>query len=197
MKKQSTQIFFLLGLLLVWAGVAWRLKMIGKSSSAPAEIKAKAARAAQQDNLLTARFHHVRGEMDALYHYRIKPMPFDTGPNPFRIPAGIGFFEGQKPTTSEAPKAGDRAPKPSEPLDYGESLLKHAIALARIGGVVTLNGTTQVNIDGQLHREGDVFTVKLQNRLVLIRVKRLTESFAVLSLDDPSSGSAEARVRLQ
>jgi hypothetical protein len=200
MKKQTKQMLVLFGLLLTWAAIAWRLKMIGQTA-ATAEIKARAAKAAQQDNPLTARFHRVRGEMDALYHYRIKPQPYDTGANPFRLPAGMAIFEGPKQASAETPGPNSKtpapAPGPAAPPDFGETLLKHAIAAANIGGVVTMNDVSQVSVNGQLHREGDVFAVKLQTRLILIRIKRLTVTFVTLALEDPENGVAEQRVRLQ
>ena len=58
------------------------------------------------------------------------------------------------------------------PPGYAASLLNQAIAEVRIGGVMTRNGTTQLTVDGQLHREGDVFTAKVLSKLVLIKIKQ-------------------------
>ena len=200
MKKQSNQIIFLLTLLVVWAVVAWRLKVIGNTAAQTSEAaKAKATKTAQQDNPLTARFHRVRNEMDALYHYRIKPVPFDTTANPFRMPPGLAMLADEsKASAPEAnAKTGTPPPAPASAAEFGEVLLRHVISTARIEGVVTLNGVSQININGQLHREGDVFTLRLLNRLVLIRVKYLSTSYVTLALEDPENGTAQQRVQLQ
>ncbi len=122
--------------------------------------------------------------MDALYHYRIKPQPFDTGGNPFRIL-----------TAKYVP---DANPGKGLPLGSGaESILKQAIAAVRIGGVVTMDGVTQLTVDGQLHKEGDVFAARVLTRLVLVKVKSLSTDTATLSLEGSSAGYAEIRVRLK
>lgn len=79
----------------------------------------------------------------------------------------------------------------------GEVLLKHAIELTKIGGVVTMNDTTQLTVDGQLHKEGDLFTARVHSRLVGIRIKKLTNTSVTLALDDPDAGTAEMRIRLK
>jgi hypothetical protein len=86
---------------------------------------------------------------------------------------------------------------PSAPDEFGDTLLAHAVALIHIAGVVVMNDTTQLNVDGQLHKQGDVFTVKIRSRLVLIRIKNLSTTFVTLALDDPDAGTAETRVRLK
>jgi hypothetical protein len=199
MKKQSNQVIALVALLIIWA-ISWRYTRI--PAPPPSVIKTNAAKAQAQDSVLKNRFHKVRSEMDALYHYRIKPVPFDPSGNPFRIPAGmVGAGERAAPAVSAAdlskggnPESAQTAPAPAE---FGEALLKHAIQATRIGGVVTLNEITQINIDGQLHREGDLFTTKLLTKKVLIRIKHLTETSVTFALDDPDSGIAEIKVHLK
>jgi hypothetical protein len=195
MNKQAKQMLALVALLIAWA-ISWRLNRI--PTAPPSAIKTKAAKAAQQDSLLKMRFHRVRAQMDGLYHYRIKPAPFDTKDNPFRIPAFMAQAAAAreeaanpaKPTTVDviAPVEG--------PPESGDILLKHAIEALQMGGVVTMNDTTRLNVNGELHKQGDVFTATVKGKLVLLRIRRLTTSFVVLALDDPSAGNAEARVRL-
>jgi hypothetical protein len=137
--------------------------------------------------------------MDALYHYRIKPTPFNPRWNPFRLP-GVsdvqpGNLTAQKATT-EASQTGIPSP------DIAENLLKSAISVARIGGVVTMNGTVQLTVGAQLHKEGDIFTVKVLNpktqvQSVRIRIKQLSEAAVTLALEDSDVGSAEIKVRLK
>jgi hypothetical protein len=199
MKKQSNQVIALVALLIIWA-ISWRYTRI--PAPPPSAIMTKAAKAQAQDSVLKTRFHHVRAEMDALYHYRIKPVPFDPSGNPFRIPAGmIGAGERAAPvvSASDLSKGGNPAPVQTAavPAEFGEALLKHAIQATRIGGVVTLNDTTQINIDGQLHMEGDLFTTKVLTKKVLIRIKHLSETAVTFALDDPDSGIAEIRVHLK
>jgi hypothetical protein len=195
MTKQTKNLIAL-GVLVVLTGVSYEIN-IGSMQPTPATITAlAAAKAAQQENPLMARFHKVRAEMDGLYHYRTKPTPFDTASNPFRIPTGVDFSDEKAPPVA-AKAAPDAPAAPTASPEFGEGLLTHAIALARLGGVVTMNDTTQLTVNGELHKQGDVFTVRIQNRLVLIRIKVLSTSFVTLALDDPASGAAELRVRLK
>jgi hypothetical protein len=101
--------------------------------------------------------------------------------------------------TSKSGQA-EQTPIGLPPPDYSEKLLKSAIAAMRIGGVVTLNGTTQLTVDGQLHKEGDEFTARVPNSKgqlnpVLVRIKNLTSSSVTLALES-EGGGAEIKVRL-
>ncbi len=202
MKSQRNQVIALVALLIIWA-VSWRL-MGPKGASAPAVVaKAAAAKAStQQDNLLHNRFHHIRSEMDALYHFRTKPAPFDTAGNPFHISAAMALAESAGQSRPEAQEKqasvvpGQLAP-PVQAAETGSTLLRHAIEAARIGGVVTLGDKTELTVDGQLHKEGDVFTVRVKTKLVLIRIKHLATTSVTLALDDPDAGTAEMHIRLK
>jgi hypothetical protein len=194
MSKQNKNLIALV-VLIILTGISYRINVASRPT--PAAIKAlAAAKAAQQDNPLKARFRKVRAEMDGLYHYRIKPIPFDASGNPFRIPTGIDFSDEKAPQVSSKSVV-EAPPSNNAPPEYGDGLLAHAIALTHLGGVVTMNDTTQLTVNGELHKEGDVFAVKVQNRLVLILIKRLSTTFVTLALDDPSLGIAETRVRLK
>ena len=57
--------------------------------------------------------------------------------------------------------------------------------------------TTQLTVNGELKKQNDVFTTKVQGRLVLIRIKQLTTSVATVALDDPAAGIAEMKIRLK
>ncbi|HMD60162.1 MAG TPA: hypothetical protein VKG78_01955 [Opitutaceae bacterium] len=195
MKKQRNQVIALVLLLVFWA-VLWRV-VVKKSPAPPPAAKEAPAKQTQAESLLKGRFRRVRSEMDALYHYRIKPVPFNAHWNPFRIPGVV-----------DAPPAGASASKSEgvqlgiPPPDISETLLKGAIAAVRVGGVVTRNGTVQLTVDGQLHKEGDVFTVKVQTsknlvQSVAVRIKQLSEAAVTFALEDPESGNAEVRVRLK
>jgi len=197
MNKQTKQLLALVCLLIAWA-ISWRVNRI-PTGAAAAALKAKAAKSAQQENLLSLRFHKVRAQMDGLYHYRIKPVPFDSRENPFRLPAFMeeATVDKEPPATVAKGPVIEAAPiSPEAPAESGETLLKHAIGVMRLGGVVTMNNNSQLNVDGELRKEGDVFTVTVKAKLVLIRIKHLTTNYVVLALDDPAAGSAEARVRL-
>jgi hypothetical protein len=199
MTKQTKNLIAL-GVLVVLTGVSYEINIASKrTTTTTAAIKAlAAAKAAQTESPLMARFHRVRAEMDGLYHYRAKPVPFDIADNPFRIPAGIDFSGEKAPPASSSKNPAAEAPAaPNAPPEFGEPLLTHAIALTRLGGVVTMNDTTQLTVNGELHKQGDVFTIKVQNRLVLIRIKLLTTSSVTLALDDPASGTAEMKLRLK
>jgi hypothetical protein len=194
MNKQTKNLIAL-AVLVVLTGVSYRINRI--PTAAPSAIKTMAAKAAQQDSPLKARFHRVRAEMDGLYHYRIKPVAFDASSNPFRITAAMGAtIQAAQPAVGTKGIA-DQAPPVVAPDETGDILLSHAIALAKLGGVVVMNDTTQLTIDGQLHKEGDVFTVKVRSRLVLIRIKSLSTTSVTLALDDPEVGNSEANVRLK
>jgi hypothetical protein len=195
MNKQAKQMLVLGVLLIVWA-ISWRLTRI--PTPPPSVIKTTAAKSAQQDSLLKMRFHKVRAQMDGLYHYRIKPAPFDAKANPFRIPAAMAQAAAAKEDAASPVKstAVDVIAPVEGPPESGEILLKHAIDALQMGGVVTMNTTTLLNVNGDLHKQGDVFTSTVKGKLVLLRIKRLTTNFVVLALDDPSAGNAEARVRL-
>jgi hypothetical protein len=193
MTKQTKNLIAL-GVLLVLTAISYRINRIPPTT--PSAVKAAAARAALQDSPLKARFRRIRAEMDGLYHYRIKPIPFDASSNPFRITAGMGIAS----TVEAQPGAGPKTtPEPvaSTPDEFGDALLAHAMSLTRLGGVVVMNDTTQLTVDGQLHKEGDVFTVRVRSRLVLIRIKNLSTTFVTLALDDPDAGKAEIKVRLK
>jgi hypothetical protein len=198
MNKQRTQLAILAFLLIFWA-VIWHY-FIRVHPASPPVVKPVAAKPVAADSLLKTRFRRVRSEMDALYHYRIKPTPFNARWNPFRIPGvsdvAPGNLSAQKATPTEAPQLGIPTP------NVAENLLKSAISVARIGGVVTMNGTVQLTVGAQLHKEGDVFTVKVLNpktqvQSVRIRIKQLSEAAVTLALEDSDVGSAEIRVRLK
>ncbi len=198
MKSQRSQIITLVSLLVIWA-ISWRI--VRSPTPPPSVIKTAAAKAPVQDSPLKARFHRVRAEMDGLYHYRIKPAPFDASGNPFKISASMAISEVSHDT---APVSKDltkpAVPDTVQPLaapEGGEVLLKHAIEVTKIGGVVTMNDTTQLTVDGQLHKEGDLFTARVHSRLVGIRIKKLTTTSVTLALDDPDAGTAEMRIRLK
>jgi hypothetical protein len=196
MTKQTKNLLAL-GVLVVLTGVSYQINIASKRKATVVAVKAlAAAKAAQQESPLMLRFHRIRAEMDGLYHYRTKPTPFDSIGNPFRIPAGIDFSN-----VKAAPASAKFAPgaplAPNAPPEMGDDLLTHAVALMRLGGVVTMNDTTQLTVNGELHKQGDVFTVKIQNKLVLIRIKTLSTSYVTLALDDPASGVAEMKVRLK
>lgn len=198
MKSQRSQIITLVSLLVIWA-ISWRI--VRTPTPPPSVIKTAAAKAPVQDSPLKARFHRVRAEMDGLYHYRIKPAPFDASGNPFKISPSMAISE----VSHETAPVGKDLTKPAipdtvQPLaapEGGEVLLKHAIELTKIGGVVTMNDTTQLTVDGQLHKEGDLFTARVHSRLVGIRIKKLTNTSVTLALDDPDAGTAEMRIRLK
>jgi hypothetical protein len=196
MKKQTKQLIALVLLLVLWA-VSWR---VNRLPSAPVPVaNKKVVREATQETPLTLRFHRIRAEMDGLYHYRLKPLPFVVESNPFRLPPSMMGDDDNHP--APPPPSGPSAKQavdvgPAAPSESGETLLRHAVQAARIGGVVTMNGTSQLNVNGELHKEGEVFTARLGTRLVLIRIKRLTTTFVIMVLDDPAAGSAELRVRL-
>jgi hypothetical protein len=192
MTKQTKNLIAL-GVLIVATGISYRYnRVVAPTSSA---IKTLEARAAQQNNPLKARFHRVRAEMDGLYHFRIKPIPFDSSANPFRLSAGMGLASAEQQPAAGS-KSAEQVPS-SAPEEFGDALLAHALSVTRLGGVVVMNDTTQLNVDGQLHKEGDVFTVKVRSRLVLIRIKNLSTTFVTIALDDPEAGKAEMKVRLR
>jgi hypothetical protein len=197
MSKQTKQLVALC-VLVILSVISYRINRVSPSTTAAAAT-IKAAKAAQQDSLLKTRFHRVRAEMDGLYHYRIKPAPFDQTANPFRITHVMGIADADRAAAVDPNAKGPTVETQIAPVvaETGEALLAHAIASMRIGGVVTMNDTTQLTVNGQLHRQGDVFTTKVQNRNVLIRIKLLSTSFATLALDDPDAGSAELRVHLK
>jgi hypothetical protein len=177
MKKQYKQLITLFVLCVLWAISAHYNKL---PPPPPSVIKTKAAKSVG-DTVLMARFHRIRSKMDALYHYRIKPVPFDPSSDPFRI---------LKAKSDAGPRAG---PAPGS----AEGILRQALANMRIGGVMTMNGTIQLTVDGQLHKEGDVFAVKVLGKLVLIKVKSLSDYAATLALEGSDAGAAEIRVRLK
>jgi hypothetical protein len=180
MKKQYKQVVALVVLCLLWAVSAH----YNRQPPAPESvIKTKAAKSAG-DTVLMARFHRVHAKMDVLYHHRIKPLPFDPSGDPFRILA-VKYVPDANP--------GKGLPLVGE----AESILKQALAAVRIGGVVTMDGVTQLTVDGKLHKEGDVFAARVLTKLVLVKVKSLTTETATLSLEGSSAGYAEIRVRLK
>jgi hypothetical protein len=200
MKSQRSQVIALALLLVVWAA-CWVL-FIREPTSPQAAAKPKPEKAIQPESLLVNRFHRVRAEMDALYHYRTKPAPFDAHWNPFRIP---GVSAGSANVAETAGGKGQEQAPFVPPPNFAETLLKGAIASMRIGGVVDMNGTIQFTVNGQLHKEGDVFAAKVQSgtlganapyKSVLIRVKHLSTTSVTLALDDEQAGGAEIRVRL-
>ncbi|HZZ19196.1 MAG TPA: hypothetical protein VFE25_07505 [Opitutaceae bacterium] len=198
MNKQTKQVLALVFLMIAW-GISWRVNRI-PTVTVVAAMKAKAAKATQAENLLSMRFHRLRAQMDGLYHYRIKPVAFDSKGNPFRLPASM--MEESLETDTSASKATKgpvvetAAPMPEAPAESGDVLLKHAIETIHMGGVVTMHDTTEITVNGELRKEGDVFTVMVKGKLVLLKIKHLTTSYVVLALDDPAAGNAEARVRL-
>ncbi|MGA2018545.1 MAG: hypothetical protein ABSH26_16495 [Opitutaceae bacterium] len=196
MKKQRNQVIALFVLLVVWAAL-WHFVIKVRPPQAPAS-KAEAAKPAQPENPLKARFRRVRSEMDALYHYRIKPVPFNAHWNPFRIPGVSDAPAANGP----ASKASDASQSGAPPPDIAELLLKSAVSAVRLEGVVTRNGTVQLIVGSQLHKEGDVLTLKVptsksQVQTVAVRIKQLSEAAVTFALDDPSAGNAEIRIRLK
>ena len=178
MKKQYKQLITLGVLCVLWAISAHYNKL---PPPPPSVIKTKAAKSVG-DTVLMARFHRIRSKMDALYHYRLKPVAFDPSGDPFRI---------LKVKNDSSVKSSGPAP------GSAEGILKQALANMRIGGVMTRNGVIQLTVDGQLHKEGDVFAVKVLSKLVLIKVKSLSDYAATLALEGSEAGPAEIRVRLK
>jgi hypothetical protein len=182
MKKQQKQLVALVVLCIAWVVSAHYNKL---PPPPPSVIKTKAAKSAG-DTVLMARFHRVRAKMDSLYHYRIKAAPFDPSGNPFRVVA----------SRSSAPgPGGSRDTGPA--LGSAEHILNEALSAVSIGGVVTMDGITQLIVDGRLHREGDVFAAKVLKRLVLIKIRTLTTYTVTLDLEGSSAGKAEVKVRLR
>jgi hypothetical protein len=194
MSKQTKNLVALVALIIL-TGISYRYNRIVLPAPSAAKATA-AARAAQADNPLKARFRRVRAEMDGLYHYRIKPVPFDSSSNPFRL-SGMGIATAPPPPPVGTKPATEAPAADSGSQEFGEALLTHALSQSRLGGVVVMNDTTQLTVDGQLHKAGDVFTIKVQSRLVLIRIKSLTSTFVTFALDDPEAGTAEMKVRLK
>jgi hypothetical protein len=195
MKKDTKQILFLVGLSLAWL-VSWRLNRQPEAPPPPATKKT--ARESALESPLTMRFRRIRAETDALYHYRLKPIPFSFDNNPFRLPPSMESEDDQPkpPPAASAPKSGVVVVTPAAQSDTGETLLRKTIQSARIGGVVTMNGISQLNVNGELHKEGEVFSARLGTRLILIKIKKLTTTYAIMALDDPESGGAEMRIKL-
>jgi hypothetical protein len=187
MKTQRNQIIALLALIIL-TGVSWRINRIPPTP--PSIIKTKAAKVVVGDSLLKTRFHNVRAKMDLLYHYRVKPVAFNPAGNPFRIP---GVRETAADTVADT-KPKDFGPPPP---GYAEHLLKQAVAAARIGGVVVMNGATRITINGKLHTEGDVFTSKINGKLVLVKIKKLAADQVILALDGSDAGSAETKLHIK
>jgi hypothetical protein len=181
MKKQQKQVIALVVLCVLWAISAHYNKL---PPPPPSVIKTKAAKSAG-DTVLMARFHRIRAKMDALYHYRIKPVPFDPSGDPFRM--------------ISVKNVASNTNKDLGPLASGSAafILNEALSGVQIGGVVTMDGVTQLIVDGRLHREGDVFAAKVPGRLVLIKIKSLSTYTVLLDLEGSSSGKAEVKVRLR
>jgi len=195
MSKQTKNLLALV-VLVVLTTISYHFNVASKEITPAAAKALAAAKAVQLDTPLQARFRRVRGEMDTLYHNRLKPLAFVADPSPFRIPTGLNFTgDKSAPVTTRGPSDAPLAPGAAP--EFGEGLLTHAIAITRLGGVVTMGDTTKLTVNGELRKEGDVFTVKVQNKLVLIRIKSLSTSFVTLALEDPASGVAELRVRLK
>lgn len=180
MKKQQKQLVALALLCAAWAISAHINKL---PPPPPSVIKTKATKSTG-DTILMARFHRIRAKMDVLYHYRTKPAPFDPSGDPFRIVSVRNVA-----SNTSGPK--------NLSVGSAERLLKQAIAESQIGGVVTMDGTTQLIVDGKLHREGDVFAAKVLGRLVLIRISSLSIYTVTLDLEGSSAGKAELKVRLR
>lgn len=197
MKSQRNQVIALVLLLIIWA-VCWRLFI--RVPRATIVAKPPNVKVIQGDTLLRTRFRKVRSEMDALYHYRLKPAPFDGQKNPFRIPLGLDVSSEAAAETTKA-AADTTALEPVTP-DYSEKLLKSALATLKIGGVFVMNGTAQLTIGGELHKEGDEFTARVPNattgriRLVLLRVKHLSATSVTIAMADSGPNGAEVRIRL-
>jgi hypothetical protein len=188
MKKEIKQIVALVVLCVLWAVSAHYNKIAPSQASA---IKAKAARVLGGDTQLMARFHRVRARMDALYHYRVKPVPFDPRSSPFRLVSEARIPVEPIGGAMKTPLVGP------PPAGYAATLLREAVSEVRIGGVMTMGGTTQLTVDGQLHREGDVFTARVLSKLVLIKIKNLTTYTVTLALEGSEAGNAEIKVRLK
>ena len=187
MKTQRNKVIALV-LLVILTLISWRINRIPPTP--PSIIKTKAAKIVVGDSLLKTRFHNVRAKMDGLYHYRVKPVAFNPAGNPFRIP-------GVRETAAD--KAVDTKPKDfgPPPPGFAEHLLRQAVAAARIGGVVIMNGQTRITINGRLHTEGDVFTSKINGKLILVRIKSLAADQVVLALDGSDAGAAETKLHLK
>ena len=164
MKNQRNQMIALVVLVIGWA-LYWHF-YIKMPKALVAAKAAAAAKVIKSDSLLQQRFHKVRAEMDALYHYRISPTAFDGRQSPFRIQKGMDGAAGMATVaveTSSKASPSEQGSSGPQPPDVAEKVLKTAIAAMRIGGVVSMNGTIQLTVDGQLHKEGDEFTAKVPN----------------------------------
>lgn len=197
-KTQRKQVIALVLLLIFWA-MLWKF-VIRVSPRPPPPAPPAPGRPAIAESPLLSRFHRLRAEMDSLYHYRIKPTPFDARWNPFRIPGVASSAPASGPAQKAAPTDASQFGTP--PPDFAESLLRSAIASVRIGGVMTKNGTIQLTVDAQLHKEGDVFTARAQIsktevKPIRIRIRQLSEAAVIFALEDTEGGGAELRIRLK
>jgi hypothetical protein len=195
MKKQRNQVIALVLLCATW-GALW-LFYFRTHPTAPPNPQAPAAKTPLVDSLLRIRFRRVRAEVDALYRYRTNPPPFEARYNPFRIPG-----ETEAPVVTIAKTTTDLSQQNARPPDFAESLLKNAVSNVRVGGVVSRQGSIQLTIGGQLHKEGDVITANIPTskgpfKPVHIRLVQLTEDTAVFALEDSETGNAEYTVHLK
>jgi hypothetical protein len=196
MMKQRNQVIALVLLIVSWASL-WLFYIRVRPAPAPPP-QSQPARTSLVDSLLRIRFRRVRAETDALYHYRTKPPPFDAHDNPFRIP---GETDAAVITIARGPVS-DASQQNVRPPDFAESLLKNALSTVRVGGVVSMHGTIQLTVGGQLHKEGDIITASIPTskgpfKAVHLKLIQLTEETAVFSLEDSETGSAEYTVHLK
>lgn len=127
---------------------------------------------------LTPRFRQIRDRTNELFHDRLEtPPPPDPRFNPFRAP-GAAPIAVALPSSDGSPAVGP-APPSNDAV-----VLQQAVTMLKFTGLVERNGRLQVSLNSGIYKERDVISLTVQDQPVHLRVRQITRSSVMFSLND-------------
>jgi len=131
---------------------------------------------------LSPKFLKVRGQVDALFHYRYEaPAPPDLRYNPFRpagaVPLAAASADGTASSAAFVSASSDLA------------ILQEAVAMLKIRGSVQIGGRSQLVINSGpnkegTYKEGDILNLTVQDQPVYLRVRQISRYSVMFSFKD-------------
>ena len=122
----------------------------------------------------------VQQRIDTLLKYRLRPeaLPVDP-PNPFLL-VNRETRDSAVDRTGSKPTDGGTLPPGELPIASSVEILLDCAARLKIGGIIVINGQTQIVINGVRRKEGDVVVSDWNDSTVNLRLVRLLPGHVVL-----------------
>jgi hypothetical protein len=125
----------------------------------------------------------IQQRIDALLKHRLKPEPLPVdAPNPFLLVSRESRDSATGGADSQA--ATDKLAASEPPVSSEAEILVDCATRLRVGGIIVINGQTQVVINGVRLKEGDPVASDWNNAPIYLRLIRLLPGHIVLRLGD-------------